>query len=151
MISRRFARWRELPTRDRWRLLGLALLLPVISVQLRLFGYVRTLRWLERTSGRATARIANLDQQQAAEHLVRLAAIAGRHGAITATCLRQALLIYWLLRRSGLTPSLRIGVRRQVSGIDAHAWVELQGVALGQIELAHFPFPGSNQTALALR
>jgi hypothetical protein len=71
---------------------------------------------------------------------------AAVRGALPATCLRQSLLIYWLLRRRGFDPELKLGVRKEQAGFDAHAWVELQGVALGQADLAHSPFPEKGWT-----
>ena len=67
---------------------------------------------------------------------------------IAATCLRQALLVHWLLRRRGFSPELKLGVRKQADAFDAHAWVELQGVALGQGELTHVPFAGPGLRAI---
>ncbi len=115
--------------------------LPAIAACLRLFGYVRTRRWLERRSIARHPRAATPDDFDSARALARLAAIAGRHGPIHVTCLRQSLLVYWLLRRRGLAPELRIGVRKQDAAVDAHAWVELEGHALGPGEITHLPFP----------
>jgi hypothetical protein len=148
-MSGRFARWLELPRGERWLLLGLMAGLTVVSILLRVFGVVRTRRWLERFSRNAGARAIKSGDIQSAQRLAQLADIAGRRGAVTATCLRQSLLIYWLLRRRGLAPELKIGVRKEQSTFDAHAWVELQGVALGQSDLAHSPFPDRDWSAPA--
>ena len=56
--------------------------------------------------------------------LGRLARIAGRYVPANGSCLRQSLLVWWLLRRKGLPAELRIGVQKQ-EGFAAHAWVEL--------------------------
>lgn len=146
-MGRRLARWLELPPGDRWRLLGLMLGLPAIAALLRVSGLVRTRHWLERLSQNAGTHHVRPADLQAAEELARLADIAGRRGTITATCLRQSLLIYGLLRRRGFAPELKIGVRKEGAGFDAHAWVELQGVALGQANLVHSPFPCRSWTA----
>ena len=45
------------------------------------------------------------------------------------TCLRQSLMLGRVLRRRH--PELRIGVQDRGGGIVAHAWIELDGVALG--------------------
>jgi hypothetical protein len=148
-MSGRLARWLELPTGERWLLLGLIGGLPTMSALLRIFGFVRTRRWLERISLNAAPHAADSDDLRIAQRLTRLANIAGRRGAITATCLRQSLLVYWLLRRRGLAPELKIGVRKEHANFDAHAWVELQGVALGQSTLAHSPFPDRDRIAPA--
>lgn len=139
-MGTRFARWMELAAADRWRLLGLMAALPAVSASLRLFGVVRTRRWLERVSAKVTPRAADSAELRAAETLAQLTAIAGRRGAISATCLRQSLLVYCLLRRRGQSPELMLGVRKVDSAFDAHAWVRLQGMDLGQADLVHIPF-----------
>ena len=45
------------------------------------------------------------------------------------TCLRQSLMLGRVLK--SLHPELRIGVQDRGRGIVAHAWIELDGVALG--------------------
>jgi hypothetical protein len=67
-----------------------------------------------------------------AQRIAELANIAGRHGAWQNTCLRQALTVQWWLYRRGLPAQLRIGARRVGNQLDAHAWVELDGVPLAQ-------------------
>lgn len=138
--ARRLRQWRRLP-RDSRRLLWLLFLaLPLVALALRLLGYQRTLALVEHQSRPKATRHPTSDDIAAGQHLARLAVIAGRHGLVTATCLRQALLVHGLLRRRGLTPVLKLGVRRQGALPDMHAWVELGGVALGQPVLAHAPF-----------
>lgn len=139
-MGRLLAAWLALTHRDRWSLLVLATGLPIVAGTLRVRGLGRTRLWLERLSESGSVHAASSDDLQAAQRLAQLAAIAGRRGAITATCLRQSLLVYALLRRRGLAPELKLGVRKQGDALDAHAWVELQGVALGQATLAHAPF-----------
>lgn len=45
-------------------------------------------------------------------------------------CLEQALTAALLADRAGLSTSVRIGVRRGPSGVDAHAWVVISGVIM---------------------
>ena len=61
-------------------------------------------------------------------------------------CLRQSLVLWYLLRRQGLKSELRIGMRRQEGVFQAHAWVEYQGDILNDIQgvrqlYATFPKP----------
>ena len=139
-MAGRIRGWLALGSAQRVRLVAMMLALPLIEAALRLFDYQRTQRWLERHSRLAGSRHASPGDLSAAQDLANLASIAGRHGAIKATCLRQSLLLYWLLRRRGLDPQLILGVRTQDGVFDAHAWVELEGVALAQHDLAHHPF-----------
>ena len=135
-----WSRWRELSFQEKKWLLWMLLLLPIISAALRLFGYKRSHAWLLRHSHAGAYFAADTDALQHAERLAQLANIAGRRGAITATCLRQAMLLEWWLRRLGLDAKLKLGARLQEGQFDAHAWVELEGWALGQVEMNHRAF-----------
>lgn len=137
----RWRQWLALPYADRTTTVAMAMALPVISLGLALFGYVRMRRWLDRMSACSAVRDATPDDVAGAQQLARLAAIAGTHGPFEATCLRQSLLLHFLLRRKKLAPELMIGVRRQDGAFDAHAWVQLGGVALGQKDIAHTALP----------
>lgn len=136
----RLSQWWRLPRSSRYLFWLLLAGLPAVSVSLRLLGFRRTLAVVERVSHRRHPRSATAADVAAGHDLARLCAIAGRHGLFPATCLRQALLVHGLLRRRGLPPVLRLGVRRKDASPDMHAWVELNGVALGETELAHTPF-----------
>lgn len=67
-----------------------------------------------------------------AQRYATLAAIAARHGFYQANCLHQSLPLCWLLQRKGLPTQIKIGVKPQTQPFQAHAWVELDGVSLGQ-------------------
>ena len=138
-----WSRWRDLSFQEKKWLLWMLLLLPLISAMLRLFGYTRTQAWLLRHSEKTAFIEADSNTLQKAERLAQLANIAGRRGAITATCLRQALLLQWWLRRLGLDAKLKLGARLQEGQFDAHAWVELAGAALMQGNLEHIALPES--------
>lgn len=122
--------WRSLSTTDRRTLLVLAMLQPLISASLRMAGYANTkrhLQWLSRHPRHRKADAADLEQ---ARYLARLAGMAGRNGPIQTTCLRQALALYFLLRRKGLDPSIKFGVAHPAGHPEMHAWVELDGSPL---------------------
>jgi hypothetical protein len=109
-------------------LLRLLLLLPLVWLKLRAHGFGKTHRWAEATPNRPCADGEDLFN---AQRCAELAAIAARHGLYRANCLHQALALCRLLRRRGSLAQLRIGVRKTESVLDAHAWVELRGQALG--------------------
>ena len=138
-MRRRLRGWLDLPGSERWTLMLMLVWLPLISISLSVFGYVRTRSWIERLSPVPAPRGATADDLESAERLAQLAVIAGRHGAVTVTCLRQALLVFGWLRRRGLAPELTLGVRKLDAQFDAHAWVELRGFALGQADLDYAP------------
>ena len=121
-IVARWRRWWGLSRTDRSALLGMMLALPLLSAALRFFGYARVRRWIEDATNRNVRPACASDPAMEGERLARLAAIAGRHGPIRATCLRQSLLIYGLLRERGLSPELKIGVKGGDGLPDMHAW-----------------------------
>lgn len=63
------------------------------------------------------------------QFFVRLAA---RHHLWKMACLPQALALRWLLAREGVLAAVIIGVRKSDAVLEAHAWVELDGMALGE-------------------
>lgn len=66
-----------------------------------------------------------------AQRCAALTGIAARHGLFPGNCLPQALVLQDLLHRRGLAAELRIGVLPGSNPLQAHAWVELEGVPLG--------------------
>ena len=90
------------------------------------------MHWLERCLGahRQAPSLALSGADPAAiGRAVRLAAV---YGPYRATCLPRALVAWGLLRRCSLKGELTIGVRKAEGGLEAHAWVELDGVSLEQ-------------------
>jgi hypothetical protein len=127
-VSRRLDRWRALPAPERRQLLRLAALLPLIGGALRVLGLKRTYRLLGGTAAGAGAEVeVSTAGYAAAARLGQLVTIASRHGPYAATCLRQSLALWWLLRRRGLPAELRVGVGKAQANVRAHAWVELGG------------------------
>jgi hypothetical protein len=60
----------------------------------------------------------------------RMVEVAARHNPFRLLCLPRSLALWWLLRRQGIGSDLRIGVTPNESGLEKHAWVEYNGVAL---------------------
>lgn len=136
-MAGRLRGWRALTPRERAQFLALVPALALVHAALAAFGYVRTRRALERLSERAPRHAPSDTELAQARRLAELAAIAGRHGLVTATCLRQSLVVYAWLRRRGLDPVLMLGVDRAGDQPDMHAWVELQHLPLQQADLRH--------------
>ncbi len=132
--------WLALPAPERVTLSWLLLGLPLVWLSLRVAGYQRTRQLVEAASRHPQPRRADAEDVRDAERLAQLAADAGIHGLVKATCLPRALVVHAALRRRGLQPALKLGVRRQAQGIEAHAWVELEGHPLAQTELDYAAF-----------
>jgi hypothetical protein len=65
---------------------------------------------------------------------------AARNSPIPSTCLERSLALWWLLIRQGVATQFRIGVRKDGEKFAAHAWVERNGVALGEPEASHLHY-----------
>ena len=64
-----------------------------------------------------------------------LVKVAGRYAPARPTCLTEALVLTWMLRRQGIDTTVRIGVARDARGLRAHAWLEQEGrVIFGSFE-----------------
>lgn len=142
-MGRRLAGWRSLGWRERLQFIACTTGLGATHASLALLGYGRTRRVVEALTRRRTTRVANEAEVQHAKHLARLAATAGREGAIEATCLRQALLMHGWLRARGFNPVFHLGVKTTQDpgkAFEAHAWVELEGTPLLTLDLGHRSF-----------
>ena len=62
--------------------------------------------------------------------LTRLADIAARIMRAGGPCLVRSLLLFWLLKARGEPAELLIGVSKETSGLQSHAWIETQGKIL---------------------
>jgi len=65
-----------------------------------------------------------------ADRIASLVGVAGRHAWRRPTCLEEALVLAWTLRRGGRAAVLRIGVTREGGRLRAHAWLEQGGRVL---------------------
>ena len=103
-------------------------MLLLVDIGLRTMPFLRLKSLLEKTH---VGKIAG-DPQQVILRFNRLVEIASHNHLYKITCLRQALVLQWLLRRRGLETDLKIGVRKEDDLLAAHAWVEYKGTFIGQ-------------------
>jgi len=122
-------RWRRLPASERSATLAAAVLVPLITISLRLAGFPRTLRWVEWSAQGAALTVdpESVVLGEAARGLARVR----RYTPWTGRCLARALSLWWILRRRGLAASLNLGVRRTGNALEAHAWVVSAGRVIG--------------------
>jgi hypothetical protein len=81
----------------------------------------------ERTLGAADA--AALEPAKA---IARIVKIASEKGVYHARCLQQTLVLWCLLKRNHIESEIRFGARKEGGELQAHAWVEVCGVALNE-------------------
>ena len=109
-----------------------AVTLPLIGMGLWWPGFRRLHAWLSRWPGPLVPPAAELTAGQwpKARSTARMVEVAARHNPFRLLCLPRSLALWWLLRWQGIGADLRIGVTPKESGLEAHAWVEYDGVAL---------------------
>jgi len=91
-------------------------------------------------SANTTARQHDTLQTESAEVIARMAAAAARNVFFGTNCLEQSLVLWWLLRRRGISAELRIGARKEFNRFEAHAWVEVDSAALDNAGAEHLHF-----------
>ena len=122
----RFLHFKTLGRSQQLTLLTAWAWLPLFWLGLRVLGLPRFQVWLLKTKTPARSSHAlTLPEIQALGEAVNIAA---RHTPFPATCLARSLLLGWLLHRRGIHSDLRIGVRLIQGALDAHAWVECDGL-----------------------
>ena len=139
------ARLRQLSAAERGFLFQAACALPIVDLALPLLGFVRLRSLLSRDVSSTTRRTGGPRRGLTPEAQARLIAVAARRGPWRVGCLRESLLLWWLLRRRGADAELRVGVREAAGGIAAHAWVELDGRPLNDrpdVASRYAPFAG---------
>src|SRR5215471_15751988 len=109
----RLRRFRNLPAPGRALFLRAAVLLPWISVRLRLHGFQTTNRSLQSAfQGIGEFELdPGLDRALLTARMVRAAA---RHGFGNPSCLEESMVLVYLLRRQGIDSQLRIGVKKNI-------------------------------------
>jgi hypothetical protein len=126
---RRLRAFRALPGVEKRQLIQALVLLPLVHVGLRLASLKRVQAALARL---APARPTPADDALPGliHRAVRTVELAAGHGPYPGNCLRQSLVLWWLLRREGIDGEIRLGVRTEGSRFEAHAWVERLRVPL---------------------
>jgi hypothetical protein len=119
-----------LPASDRLVLVEAMILLPATGLGLRWFHMNRLIGWMSKLADLHAGKTVALDQQGEALRARRLVGAAARNGLYGGTCLSRSVTFWWLLRRRGVRSDLRIGVRKQKGELEAHAWVECDGIVL---------------------
>lgn len=131
------SRWRCLAARWRRAAVGweeIALLVRmaawfvVLPVLIRLVSLQRLVRWLARPSRRRQRR------PRREQRLIQFAAWFDRltPKSSAGQCLNRGLLLYHMLSREQAQPRLVLGVARAATSVEGHAWVVVDGCAVGE-------------------
>jgi hypothetical protein len=105
-----------------------ALMLPLTAAGLRIVGLQAWKGLLTRTSGRTPAPRQPMAHQ--AQAVARTVGRVVRRFPYRPSCLHHSIVLWWLLRRRGISSSVEVGVRRESESLHAHAWVVCENVVL---------------------
>ena len=113
-----------LPAEERWLALRAIAALLIAAFLLRVVGYRRVRALLDGSGVRAGTNGPDAG-------MVRRAAARAARTLPRVRCLAQACAAEWLLRRAGRPCRVVLGVARPTAGgLDAHAWVECDGIVV---------------------
>lgn len=102
--------------------------IPTVSLGLKFFGFRRVYRLLDRW-----APIPGDSSPANLERVHRMADLVGKaawRGFYPVTCLPRSMSLWALLRRHAIPANLCIGLRKSETGIQGHAWVEVNQTPL---------------------
>ena len=136
----RLRRFSALPGPAKGLFLRAVLLLPFLTLSLRLRGFRATQISLQKS---LTAANGNLPEEAATQRVAtasRMVLAAARVCPIGSTCLERSLCLWWLLARQNIATQFRIGVKKDGEKFSAHAWVERNGEAIGEPDASHLHF-----------
>src|SRR5580693_5345489 len=120
-------RFRALERNARGLFLRAAVLLPLISLSLRVCGFRSTQARLQKYISSAASKRPDSTECAKAECTALIARMvrAAAHRSIgSASCLEKSLVLWCLLERQGIPSKVRIGTRKTGLKFEAHAWVE---------------------------
>ncbi len=118
MIS--LQKFRALSRSDWGVLVGCAWVIPAVELNVR---WRAPRRWLPPPAESAPVSASSVSTA-AADRVAHLVDAVYRRLPVEPTCLTRSLVLYRLLRARGIPCQLRIGLRRNQSALEGHAWTE---------------------------
>ena len=111
-----------------------AICMPIVRLALRFISVAR----LNAMATRSRRQLFRVDAKP--KDLARLVSIAADHGIYRARCLEKSLVLRWLLARRGIDGQVVFGACKAEDAMQAHAWIEVNGVPLNEDGGAHLDF-----------
>src|SRR5690348_11471791 len=112
-------------------------MLPFVALSLKFRGFEATRSTLRKALSHATPQKDSASLNRPIALTAHMVNAADRHGLVHPSCLVKSLTLWWLLGRQGIPSELRVGVRKEGGNLEAHAWVEREGIALNEPEERH--------------
>jgi len=130
-MKKHFAKLKALSLIEWQLLVASSILLPLTALSLRLFGLKGTQQIMNHFTLN-TPRSSFKEEQilQDGKMVAHMVAAAAHHSFYRANCLKQSLVLDWLLHQRGIDSNLHIGVKKENLELNAHAWVEMNGTVL---------------------
>ena len=134
VLKKNWQKLKELSGFERGLLWRSIILLPIIHIALSTLGYARLCGLIEKITPlkRSSPQKSESEIIEQARKTARMVSIAARYGLFRATCLRRSLLIWWFLRGQGIRSTICFGVRTNDRQLEAHAWVEINGMVISE-------------------
>ncbi len=127
----KWKKFRALSPSERSVFLVASIALPATALALRI---IRLRHWLWLISSLKWNPFANrllgLSHLQQAQRTACLVSAAARNGICRPNCLERSVVLLWLLENGNIEGVIRFGASKNRQQLDAHAWVEYQGVVL---------------------
>jgi len=138
-MKRRIEQLRELSLFEWWVMLVAMILLPLVALSLRLVEFKKTRNilghFISDESGQKEPNPSEIEKTCA---IARMVAVAAGHGPYRANCLKQSLVLWWLLAVQGIASEIKFGVQRESEQfVGGHAWVECAGMILIDAQEVH--------------
>jgi len=143
LVVRKGCTWSRLSIEEHLILLPALILLPLIALLLQALGLNKTQSLLMKLVASSVSPVTT--KQEQIWLTVRMVKIATRYYRLWNNCLRESLLLWWLLYCQGIVSELRLGVQNQQEQFQAHAWVEYNGYPLNELEDVRQRFATFNQ------
>lgn len=156
----RLRKARRLSAKERRLLAQAFVLLPLTRCGVYLLGIRRWQRFLITVSPKVKHEEliagsrgcdADLATTTRAQTIARIVKIATEQGALTANCLQQTLVLWFLLRRNAIESEICFGTRKLAGQVQAHAWIELFGTPLNEDKEVCDSFPPFAGVEVALQ
>ena len=112
-------------------------MLPLVGLSLKVRGFEATRSTLRKTLSHGMPQTDSNSLNKQITSAADMVNAADRHGLVHPSCLVKSLTLWWLLGRQGITSQLRVGIRKGGGSLEAHAWVEREGMALNEPEEHH--------------
>ena len=127
---------RALSMLEWWLMLHAMLLLPAVALSLWVVEYNKTKsifsHFIYDISGQKEPDPTEIEK---ACVIARMVTVASRHGPYRANCLKQSMVLWWMLARYEISSEIKFGVQKNTDeSFGAHAWVECYGMNMSDTE-----------------